>query len=362
MHTDPNAHLPNEHVPAKYFHRTPRGASCSSLGSAVALTLAGLCLTVGPLSAATEDGVTASTASQQETSAASDRASQESATRSTQAEESGQRPIARLPDRYKVSTWIGKSVENADGEDLGTVEDMIMDDFGRLRYVVMKSDQLASDNKDDLIAVPTGLFEPLRPDQSNLVLDVSPSHMSGAPSFSSSDYPNMGREIESALIITYWVPEGAGAQDSSSQPGAERSAGSDDMSTDPENQGRVAGSAMEQQFAGKSGQRSQRYEPNRDMIYLPREKGRLFDKLDENGDGVIGRTEAEANERLSRQFDEINSYANQGISRSEFAAFEIKDASGSRKDAGAQAKDQKPGDRQPTHQTGAPAQSMPMDQ
>ena len=362
--------------------------------SAAALAAAGVCFTAGPLSAATATGAEGPDASTQQTPKAGDGASQPTATGSKQTDKSGQRPIAQLPDRYKVSAWIGKSVKSADGEELGTVEEMIMDDFGLVRYVVMKSDQLASEKKGDLVAVPTGLFEPLKREQSHLVLDVPSSHMSGAPSFSSSEYPNMGQESVSTLIVTYWVPEdAAGAQDesgqgsgarndaqtasassdngSSGQRGADRSAGSDGMRADRQDQDgapeehpfRTPGSAMEQQFASKSGDGSQRYEPNRQMVYLPQEKAQLFDKLDEDRDGVIGRNEAEANTRLSRQFDEINSFANQGISRSEFAAFEIKDAGGSQMGSGPKSsKGQQPNAQQPEHQMGESPQSKPMDQ
>jgi hypothetical protein len=352
---------------AKPLSRAP----FSSLASVAALAVAGVCLTASPLSAATDGDMTGPTASQEQTSAAGDRVAQASATTSKQAQSSGQRPIAQLPDRYKVSTWIGRSVENADGEELGTVEEMIMDDFGRVRYVVIKSDQLASEKEGELVAVPTGLFEPLKADQTHLVLDVPSSHMSGAPSFSSSEYPNMGQESVSTLIVTYWVPEDAAAQDASGQVSGDRAhaetrsgqaAGmaSNDRGADRQGQARVGSSAMEQQFGNQADDGSGLHEPNRDMVYLPQDKAQMFDKLDEDGDGVIGRNEAEANERLSRQFDQINSYANQGISRSEFAAFEVKDAGESQKDSSPRSQDRR--DQQRDSQMDVSPQSKPMGQ
>jgi len=64
-----------------------------------------------------------------------------------------------LPPIYKISNWLGKPVNNESGEQIGTIRDMIMDDYGRFRYVIMESEQVADEYKGDRIAVPMNHFQ-----------------------------------------------------------------------------------------------------------------------------------------------------------------------------------------------------------
>lgn len=50
----------------------------------------------------------------------------------------------------------------------------------------------------------------------------------------------------------------------------------------------------------------------------------MFEKLDKNRDAAIERNEAQANDRLSQQFDRLDTYRNNRLTRSEFSAFEPK--------------------------------------
>jgi hypothetical protein len=64
------------------------------------------------------------------------------------------------------------------------------------------------------------------------------------------------------------------------------------------------------------------YEPNRDVINLSQQQGALFEQLDDDGNDVISRQEAHDHVRLAQRFDQVDTYGNQAITRSEFAAFE----------------------------------------
>ena len=220
--------------------------------------------------------------------------------------ESKQQSLAeRLPDEYKVSSWIGKTVKNDQGQKLGTVKDLVMDDFGQVQYVIMKRNEPTPPGQwqgwgkgsGNLVAVPIGHFQYPENKQAALTLDVSPEQVAKAPYFNARAWPNMGNDTWTGAIITYWVPRGQ--------------------------QGEQAATAQNQP-SGQGASASRSVQPNRDMVYLPKDQEQLFEKLDSNADGAIERNEAQSNKRLSQNFDRIDSYDNGRITRSEFAAFEAK--------------------------------------
>lgn len=227
--------------------------------------------------------------------------------------QSGKSITERLPDRYQLSTWMDKTVKNSQGEKLGTVEELVMDDVGRLRYVILKSDQL-TDNKDgNLVAVPAGHFQYPLARKDHLVLEASSQQMQDAPKFSENrDMPNVGRPEISSVIIAYWVPEeGAGGNQGGQTAG--------------QSAGQTAGQSGSGQNQQQTAANEYGYDGNRDIIKLSDRKSELFNELDKNDSGAIERSEAEGHEELSQRFSEADTYGNEAITRSEFAAFELKD-------------------------------------
>lgn len=226
--------------------------------------------------------------------------------------QSGKSITERLPDRYQLSNWMDKTVKNTQGEKLGKVEELVMDDVGRLRYVILKSDKL-TDNKDgNLVAVPAGHFQYPLAREDHLVLEASSQQMQDAPKFSENrDMPNVGRPEVSSVIIAYWVPEDA----SGGKQG--QSAG-----TKQDQTASKSGSSQKQQQTASN---EYGYDGNRDMIKLSERKSELFNELDKNDSGAIERSEAQGHEELSQRFSEADTYGNEAITRSEFAAFELKD-------------------------------------
>ena len=223
---------------------------------------------------------------------------------STKSMQSGQSQqqggLASLPDAYKLSNWIGKPVRNTTGEDLGKVDELVMDDFGVVRYVILDREGQSSGGKNR-VAVPLGHFlYPAGQQQQALVLDVSPEQIAQAPSFDSSSWPNMGDEKWSTLVITYWLPEETAAQ-----------------------QGQQQAQQSQQARAGQSG--GMQNEASRDMGYLPRQKEQLFSRLDKDSDDAIQRSEAQSYAPVAQQFEQLDTYSNGRLSRSEFAAFELSD-------------------------------------
>jgi hypothetical protein len=272
----------------------------TSAAAAAALSVAML-----PAGAVASEGGSAGMGTDQSETAAAEQSARtaergQAGTMSDAGGEAGGKPMTkRLPDRYKLSNWMGKTVQNADGEELGTVSELIMDDLGRVRYVIMESKLLADEKQGDVVAVPIGHFMYPLTRKQHLVFDATPGQVQQAPSFGAADTPDMGRTEISRVIIAYWLPEGSG-----------------DGKSGTEQRGAAAERAGEQSAQSD-------YDPNRDMINLSERKSELFEKLDKNDDAAIDRQEAGGHERLSERFDEADTYGNEAITRAEFAAFEL---------------------------------------
>lgn len=232
--------------------------------------------------------------------------------KATQAQKTG---LAHtLPPIYKISNWLGKPVNNESGEQIGTIRDMIMDDYGRFRYVIMESEQVADEYKGDRIAVPMNHFQYPDDDERYMVLDASPAKVSEAPSFEAGSYPNMPLRRWESVVVAYWLPEDA----KDANPPKDR----DDVTAKtPE---RAQQSSKDN--GGGSEQASLPFDENRDMVYLSDAKERLFEKLDTNDDAAITEKEAKAHPPLADQFERIDSYDNGRITRSEFALFELEES------------------------------------
>jgi hypothetical protein len=173
------------------------------------------------------------------------------------------------------------------------------------------------------------------------VLDVTPQRMQGAPTFGSTEWPDMGQQTFSTVVVAYWVPEDETAQGQAKtdqqgaamqQQGEQRQAASGDR-----------GQGAQEQAAGMGGDRDREFDANRDMVYLTEEKNQLFDKLDKNENGVIDPDEAKDHERVTEQFDKLDTFGNDAITRSEFAAFEIKEDAGKKESGMKQDKAQQQG-------------------
>lgn len=202
----------------------------------------------------------------------------------TGSEQAGSALAQGLPAPYRLSSWLGKPVQNADGESLGKVEEIVMDDAGIVRYVIVQRPDSAGGDAQR-VAVPLGHFNYRVGKSPELTIGVSAAHMQAAPAFAADSWPNLGEPQWDTLVVSYWVSPTAG------------------------------------QAGG-----SQNFEANRDMVYLSEEKEALFSRLDEDDDAAIEWEEAKQHERLAREFDRIDSYSNDRITRSEFAAFEVRPA------------------------------------
>jgi sporulation protein YlmC with PRC-barrel domain len=117
------------------------------------------------------------------------------------------------PEVMGTSTLIGDKVVNRQGENLGKVEEFMVDmNTGCIRYGVLSFGGFLGVG-DKLFAIP---FEALELDTANecFILDVSKERLEKAPGFDKNNWPSMaqhewGLEIHRYYGVTpYWEREG----------------------------------------------------------------------------------------------------------------------------------------------------------
>jgi sporulation protein YlmC with PRC-barrel domain len=99
---------------------------------------------------------------------------------------------AQQPFRIqKASDLIGKSVENPQGENLGTVQDLAIDaERGRVAYVVLSFGGFLNMG-EKWFAIPTAVLT-LPEDGKHFVLAVDKNRLKNAPGFEKDKWPSMG--------------------------------------------------------------------------------------------------------------------------------------------------------------------------
>ena len=118
----------------------------------------------------------------------------------------GEQPIPRV---LSASTICGDTVVNGDGDNLGQIEELMIDlESGRVAYAVLSFGGFLGIG-DKLFAIP---FEALELDAENhrFVLDQPRERLEKAPGFDKSDWPDFadarfGKQVYGYYdITTYW--------------------------------------------------------------------------------------------------------------------------------------------------------------
>jgi sporulation protein YlmC with PRC-barrel domain len=124
-------------------------------------------------------------------------------------------PAAGVPV-HKASTLIGSRVENPQGENLGTISDMVLEpNEGRIRYVTLSyGGVLGLGGK--LFAIPWNALT-LRPDGKTFLLHVDKQLLDTAPGFNKDNWP---QRPDATLQAAIRAP--AGAMSTGADTGTER--------------------------------------------------------------------------------------------------------------------------------------------
>jgi sporulation protein YlmC with PRC-barrel domain len=120
----------------------------------------------------------------------------------------GKRPGSEI---LSATTLIGDKVVNFEGEDLGKIEELMIDlETGRINYAVLSFGGFLGIG-DKFFAIP---FQSLRLDteKKSFVLNMDKEHLRNAPGFDKNNWPTMSREWGEEVhryynVTPYWQGE-----------------------------------------------------------------------------------------------------------------------------------------------------------
>jgi sporulation protein YlmC with PRC-barrel domain len=117
--------------------------------------------------------------------------------------------IVTNPSLQRVSRLLGKEVVNANGENLGSVYDVVIDSqTGRIAYMVLSFGGFMGIG-EKLFAVPAKALQP-QPGGDKMVLNVEKDRLKDAPGFDRDNWPNLanrewGTQVHEYYGVTpYW--------------------------------------------------------------------------------------------------------------------------------------------------------------
>lgn len=120
-------------------------------------------------------------------------------------ENTSQQKNARAAPDMRTSEVLGKEVKNAQGEDLGDIENLVVDiDNERVRYAVMSLDEFFG-RDDKLFAIPLNQFRV--DDKGNLMLNVAKAELEKAPGLMRNRSPNFSEETYRTAVDRYFFKE-----------------------------------------------------------------------------------------------------------------------------------------------------------
>jgi len=107
-------------------------------------------------------------------------------------------PVATPSDKtaraFRASELIGKSVENAQGQKIGKIKDMVIDlNSQKVHYTVLSFDP-SFVSPDKLISFPVTAFK-LDPTKDKLVLDIDKQKLVEMPGFASTNWPDINDPV-----------------------------------------------------------------------------------------------------------------------------------------------------------------------
>jgi sporulation protein YlmC with PRC-barrel domain len=136
--------------------------------------------------------------------------------------------VAKGTNLPRASKLIGADVENAQGEDLGQIEDVVLDpQDGHVAYAVLSFGGFLGLG-EKFFAIPWSALTAKAGEDDTLILSVDKEKLKNAPGFDKNSWPNMadrtwGKEIHSYYgVPPYWEGRQALRQDTPSSTTASR--------------------------------------------------------------------------------------------------------------------------------------------
>jgi sporulation protein YlmC with PRC-barrel domain len=107
------------------------------------------------------------------------------------------------PQVLGASTITGDEVRNPEGEDLGKIEEIMLDmGSGRISYAVLSFGGMLGMG-DKLFAIPWNSLQ-LDPENKYFVLDVDKERLKNAPGFDKNNWPAMADNTWATQIHSYY--------------------------------------------------------------------------------------------------------------------------------------------------------------
>lgn len=107
------------------------------------------------------------------------------------------------PQVLSASTITGDEVRNPEGDDLGKIEEVMLDmGSGRISYAVLSFGGVMGLG-DKLFAIPWSALE-LDPDNRCFVLDVEKEKLENAPGFAKDNWPSFADNTWATQIHSYY--------------------------------------------------------------------------------------------------------------------------------------------------------------
>jgi sporulation protein YlmC with PRC-barrel domain len=129
---------------------------------------------------------------------------------------SSQSQTGSMQTAQKASDFIGKTVQGRTGEDIGQVNDLVVDPAtGRVSYAILSASGI-SGASDKLYPVPFTALKP-RPGQEALSLNIDSSRLQSAPSFDRNNWPDLSNPRWSSDVDRFYSDQ---TQGGSSSPGS----------------------------------------------------------------------------------------------------------------------------------------------
>jgi sporulation protein YlmC with PRC-barrel domain len=108
-------------------------------------------------------------------------------------------------DVVRATTLIGTMVADQEGQPVGTLRDLMMDDRGKIKYLLISS----QNDPSRIVAVPWDIADPGIV-QNTLIIDVSQDSFLNAPAFSMNNWRRLKSQQWENRVNSYFRPEQEG--------------------------------------------------------------------------------------------------------------------------------------------------------
>jgi sporulation protein YlmC with PRC-barrel domain len=112
---------------------------------------------------------------------------------------------------HRASRLIGRQVTNHEGEELGQIEDLIVDPDGRVNYLVLSRGGMLGFGADR-VAVPVTAAQPRFDMEGRCIVNLDKQTLDTAPSFASNQWPDFSDRSWEEEVRGYFRTSEGGSQ------------------------------------------------------------------------------------------------------------------------------------------------------